>query len=69
MPTRLAAGLEAKKSSSDFSDAPRVLRLAKLWFPRVVFTKNNFGDLICISLYKITKEKARKFYFLQLGLH
>jgi len=39
MPTRLAVGLEAKKSSSDVSDTPRVLLRAKLWFPRVVSIK------------------------------
>jgi hypothetical protein len=49
MPTRLADGLEAKKSSSDFSDTPRVLLRAKLWFPRVAI-KSDFGDLVSISL-------------------
>jgi hypothetical protein len=37
LPTRLADGLEAKKSSSVIQIRPCVLLIAKRWFPRVVF--------------------------------
>ena len=58
MPTRLAVGLEAKKSSSDSSDAPRVLLAAKLLVsPRCSIERNNFGNLICASLQKNAKKK------------
>jgi hypothetical protein len=49
------------------TDAPRVLRFAKLWFPRAVFIlENNFGDLVCVSLYKKNVKKARVFLFGQI---
>jgi hypothetical protein len=65
MPTRLAVGLEAKKSSASV----KMLRPAfcffyrqNIWFPRVVFQKNNFGDLIWCKFNQKFNKNARTIF-------
>jgi len=63
MPTRLAVGLEAKKSSSEIQMRPAFCFPQNFGSPVLFFMENTFGDLVCVSLYKKILKKARKILF------
>ncbi len=60
-PTRLAVGLEAKKSSSDYSDTPRVLLKAKLLVPPCRGNSQRLRQSYLCQSTKLVFEKARFF--------
>ncbi len=65
MPTELAVGLEAKKSSAfAVNAAPRVLLFDGKTFgsPVLFFRTNNFGDLILCKFIQKFNKKASLFF-------
>jgi hypothetical protein len=65
MPSRLAVGLEAKKSSAlGINAAPRVLLFDRQNFgsPALFYSENNFGDLILCKFIQKNNKKASFFF-------
>jgi hypothetical protein len=68
MPARLAAGLEAKKSSSEKPDTPHLAKRKTLVPPRRYCENNSdFGLYLNIEFSGKGEEKARKQDLLEVG--